>query len=78
MSEDNQLPRILERPSRPAYDKVDRWRTSNQKQYWLAAALLDIEPRLRRIKGLRPLPLLRQALLAEAQGKASTAGIRPA
>jgi putative transposase len=42
--------------------KVDRWRTSGQKQRWLAAALLDIEPRLRRLKGFRALPLLRAAL----------------
>ncbi len=42
--------------------RVDRWRTSDQKQRWLAAALLDIEPRLRRIKGFRALPLLRVAL----------------
>ena len=41
---------------------VDRWRTSDQKQRWLAAALLDIEPRLRRIKGFRALPLLRTAV----------------
>jgi transposase-like protein len=47
--------------------KVDRWRTSDQKQRWLAAALLDIEPRLRRIKGFRALLLLRRALLAEFQ-----------
>jgi putative transposase len=52
--------------------KVDRWRTSDQKQRWLAAALLDIEPRLRRIKGFRALPLLRQALLAEVQGATIT------
>jgi transposase-like protein len=45
--------------------KVDRWRTSDQKQRWLAAALLDIEPRLRRIKGFRALPLLRAALERE-------------
>lgn len=43
-------------------DRVTRWRTSDQKQRWLAAALLDIEPRLRRIKGFRALPLLRAAL----------------
>jgi putative transposase len=49
--------------------KVDRWRNSDQKQRWLAAALLDIEPRLRRIKGFRALPLLRRALLVEAQGE---------
>ena len=42
--------------------KVDRWRTSDQKQRWLASALLDIEPRLRRIRGYRALPKLRAAL----------------
>ena len=25
--------------------RVDRWRNSNHKQRWLAAALMDIEPR---------------------------------
>jgi len=42
--------------------KVDWWRTSNQKQRWLAAALLDIEPRLRRVHGYRALLDLRGAL----------------
>lgn len=42
--------------------KVDRWRTSDQKQRWLASALLDIEPRLRRVRGYRALPKLREAL----------------
>lgn len=42
--------------------KVDRWRTSDQKQRWLASALLDIEPRLRRIRGYRALAKLRDAL----------------
>lgn len=46
-------------------DKVDRWRTSDQKRRWLAAALLDIEPRLNRIAGFRALPVLRQALQHE-------------
>ena len=46
-------------------DKVDRWRTSDQKQRWFAAALLDIEPRLRRVKGYRALLLLRAALQRE-------------
>ncbi len=50
-------------------DKVTRWRTSDQKQRWLAAALLDIEPRLRRIKGFRALPLLRSTLTAEVHRK---------
>mgnify|MGYP001278344589 FL=1 len=54
--------------------KVDRWTNSAQKQRWLAAALLDIEPRLRRIRGYRSLPLLRAALQAEIRGKETTVG----
>ena len=45
--------------------RVDHWRNSNQKQRWLAAALLDIEPRLRRLSGYRHLPLLRTAIQKE-------------
>jgi transposase-like protein len=45
--------------------KVDRWQNSNQKQRWLAAARLDIEPRLRRLRGYRSLPALREALREE-------------
>ena len=47
--------------------KVDAWRNSNQKHRWLAAALLDIEPRLRRVKGYRHLPLLQKALRPEVK-----------
>jgi transposase-like protein len=43
-------------------DKVDRWRNSDQKQRWVASALLDIEKRLRKIRGHHHLPLLREAL----------------
>ena len=46
-------------------DKVDHWRTADQKHRWVASALLLIEPRLRRIKGDRHLPLLRAALQTE-------------
>lgn len=42
--------------------KVDRWTNSNQRQRWLATALLDIEPRLRKVKGYQHLPKLREAL----------------
>jgi len=45
-----------------ATDKVDFWRNSDQKQRWLATALLDIEPRLNRVCGYRHLPRLREAL----------------
>lgn len=42
--------------------KVDAWKTSHQRHRWLATALLDIEPRLRRVKGHRHLPKLEAAL----------------
>jgi putative transposase len=58
--------------------KVDRWRTSDQKQRWLAAALLNIEPRLRRIKGFRALPLLRTALQADLRGEVNLGGSQAA
>ena len=45
--------------------KVKRWRTSNQRYRWLAAALIDIQPRLHKVKGMRYLPLLRQAIQKE-------------
>ena len=43
-------------------DRVDHWRNSDQKQRWVATALLDIEPRLNRIQGCRHLPVLRAAI----------------
>jgi transposase-like protein len=46
-------------------DKVDYWKNSDQKHRWLSAALLDIEPKLRRVKGYRSLPKLRIALQRE-------------
>lgn len=52
--------------------KVDRWQNSQQKQRWLATALWDIEPRLRRIRGYRALPKLRHAL-QRTMGKEVTA-----
>jgi transposase-like protein len=53
--------------------KVDRWQNSLQKQRWLATALLDIEPRLRRIRGYRALPKLRQALQRTMRKEATAA-----
>lgn len=53
-------------------DKVDYWRTSEQKQRWVASALLSIEPRLHKIKGYRHLPLLQAALQRELQRQAVT------
>ena len=45
--------------------KVDYWKNSSQKQRWLATALLDIEPRLRRVKGYKYLFLLREKIQEE-------------
>lgn len=45
--------------------KVTHWKNSSQRQRWLASALLEIEPRLRKIKGYRHLSLLQQALQRE-------------
>jgi len=45
--------------------KVTCWKNSNQKHRWLAAALLDIEPRLRKLMGHRHLLLLRDGLRRE-------------
>jgi transposase-like protein len=45
-------------------DKVDCWRNAEQKHRWLATALLDLEPRLRRVCGHRQLVRLRAALQA--------------
>ena len=42
--------------------RVGRWRTSDQKQRWCAATLLQIEQRFRRVKGVQFLPLLQAAL----------------
>lgn len=42
--------------------RVTRWRTSNQKQRWCAAALLTMEQQFRRVKNHRHLPLLKQRL----------------
>jgi len=54
--------------------RVDHWRNSEQKQRWLATALLDLEPRLHRVKNYRSLPLLREALKRQVRtGKTSAA-----
>ena len=45
--------------------KVDHWQNSSQRHRWLATALLDIEPRLRKVMGYGHLPRLRDALKRE-------------
>ena len=46
-------------------DHVDRYRNSEQKQRWVGTALLEIEPRLRRVRGMKYLPALRAAIQRE-------------
>ena len=42
--------------------KVDHWQKSSQRHRWLATALLDIEPRRRKVMGSRHRPTLRAAV----------------
>ena len=49
--------------------KVDYWKNSSQKSRWFASALLDIEPRLRKVMGYRQLYKLRDALMTELRIK---------
>ncbi len=58
--------------------KVDAWKNSSQKQRWLASALLDIEPRLRRVQGYQQLPALREALMKELGIEADSLGKKAA
>ena len=46
-------------------DHVDHYRNSEQKQRWVGTALLEIEPRLRRVRRMKHLPALRAALQRE-------------
>ena len=54
---------------------VTRWRNGDQKHRWVASALLDIEPRLRRVKGYRALPQLRAAILREQAAEGVSSGM---
>jgi hypothetical protein len=68
--EDDKLYRVRHGPYRAVVDNVDYWKNSNQKQRWLATALVDIEPRLNRITGYKFLSELRRALQMELGIKA--------
>lgn len=58
--------------------RVDCWKNSHQKQRWLAAALVDIEPRLRRLSGFQHLPKLREAVMKELEIRRAEEGSRVA
>lgn len=42
--------------------RVSYWQNSNQRQRWIATALLEIEPALNKVAGATHLPLLRNAM----------------
>lgn len=42
--------------------RVDRWRNGTHRQRWVASGLLELEPRLRRVRGYKHLPELRKKL----------------
>ena len=44
--------------------RVSYWQNSDQRRRWVGTALLDIEPRLRTVKGYQHLPELRLAMKA--------------
>ncbi|MEO6877594.1 MAG: transposase [Gemmatimonadaceae bacterium] len=46
-------------------ERVDRWRTSDQKLRWCGAALWTVEKQFRRVKCYKQLPLLKKALVAK-------------
>jgi hypothetical protein len=50
---------------------VRRWTNSTQPYRWVATAWLDIELRLRRIKGCRHLPMFRKTLQTELGSNSS-------
>jgi transposase-like protein len=43
--------------------RVSNWKNSNQRQRWVASALLDIEPKLNKVAGYQYLPILRAKIL---------------
>lgn len=54
--------------------KVDCWKNASQKHRWLASALIDIEPRMRKLVGYRHLPKLRDALMRDLNIDADSKG----
>ena len=53
--------------------KVDHWQNSSQRHRWLATALLDIDPRVRKVMGYRHLPKLRAGLKRDLKIDTATA-----
>ncbi len=45
--------------------RVDRWRNGAQIQRWVAAGLWEVEPRLRKVRGVRHMLLLKDRIKEE-------------
>ena len=50
-----------------ATKRVKYWKNSSQRQRWVAVCLLDIEPKLRRIKNYKYLPELKKIMKEKVQ-----------
>ena len=59
-------------------DRVDYWKNSEQRQRWVATALLQIEPRLRKLMGYRHLQQLRSAMAQLIEKQNSTMELKTA
>lgn len=62
---------LLENVNRQLEDltgRVCRWQNSDQRRRWVGTALLRIEPKLRRLRGYKHLPALREAMRLLRQG----------
>ncbi len=53
--------------------RVSYWKNSNQRQRWVATALLEIEPSLRKIKGYKFLPILKSNMEKFVQDQSKAA-----
>lgn len=53
--------------------RVDHWRTSEQKQRWCAATLLQIEHNFRRVRSFKHLLLLQTALTHKLKSSTTAA-----
>ena len=59
-------------------DRVCYWKNSEQRQRWVATALLEAEPRLRKVRGYRYLPELRAAMIRLVGNRKSSPEMRVA
>jgi putative transposase len=59
-------------------DRVDYWKNSEQRQRWVATALLEIEPGLRKVAGYQHLAQLRSAMAQFVVKRTSTKELKAA